>query len=433
VGAGTNNTGVNPNYGQSIVPASASNIVALAGGYHTLALRADGSLVAWGPGATNFQTAPNYGQTIIPAAANNITSVAAGDYHSVALRNDGRVFAWGFNGTLQTNVPANATSNVIAISSRGNHILALKNDGSLVHWGSPATLPVGVSNIAAIAVGVNHSLALRYDGTVASWGSQTVVPAGLSNVVDIAAGLDHNIALRSDGTVATWGATNTFNRDAIPIGLTNVIGIACGYYNSLALLGDGSPVIKWQPPNRSPFLGGSTTFNVLAVGASGMNYQWQRNGTNLPAGTASSYTITNAQAIDAGNYRVVVSNPFGAVTSSVAALTVLVPIGEAVDATNLTWTASGNVSWFGETNITHDGLDAAQSGLIGDNQQSILQTTVSGPGSVNFWWKFHPKNSLISSISLLTARCNPPFPATSTGSKELYVFLRQPHASLEIF
>src|SRR5206468_3437980 len=45
------------------------------------------------------------------------------------------------------------------------------------------------------------------------------------------------------------------------------------------------------------------------------------------------------------------------------------------------------VGWFGQTNVTHDGVDAAQSGAIGDSQQSWVETTVAGPGTLNFWWK----------------------------------------------
>ena len=37
--------------------------------------------------------------------------------------------------------------------------------------------------------------------------------------------------------------------------------------------------------------------------------------------------------------------------------------------------------------MTRDGAEAAQSGAITLNQQSTLQTTVSGPGTLSFWWK----------------------------------------------
>jgi len=385
-GAGTGATIVNPHYRQSIVPALGSAVDVAAGGYHSLALRGDGTLVAWGAGTNNTLSQPNYGQSIIPTAVSNTVAVAAGDYHSVALRNDGRVWVWGYNGFSQTNVPAAATSNVVAVASRGSHVLALKLDGSLVHWGSPSSLPVGVSNIITIAAGVSHCLALKSDGTLVSWGSQTTVPVGLSNVVEIAAGADHNLALRRDGSVVTWGATNLYGRYQLPSGLSNFVGIACGNYHSLALLGDGSLLIKRQPVSTSALLSSPASFFVFAVG-SHLEYQWQLSGTNIPGATNSSLTIQSAQALDAGNYQVVLSNIFGAVTSAVASLTVLAPIGPSVDATNLAWGTSGNAAWFGQTSISHDGIDAAQSGHITDSQQSTIQANVTGPGVLSFWWK----------------------------------------------
>jgi|GEM_PF-1528213 len=51
------------------------------------------------------------------------------------------------------------------------------------------------------------------------------------------------------------------------------------------------------------------------------------------------------------------------------------------------WRTSGDGLWSSETNITHDGVDAAQSGSIIDNQQSWMETTVHGPGTLTFWWK----------------------------------------------
>lgn len=66
---------------------------------------------------------------------------------------------------------------------------------------------------------------------------------------------------------------------------------------------------------------------------------------------------------------------------------VIISHGEAVDAPALTWTTGGSAVWFGQTNVTYDGVDAAQSGAITNGQQSWLETAVNGPGSLGFWWK----------------------------------------------
>ena len=90
-----------------------------------------------------------------------------------------------------------------------------------------------------------------------------------------------------------------------------------------------------------------------------------------------------------GVYQLIASNAYGVVASKYAKLTVQIPLGVALNATNLNWAITGNAQWFGETNVTHDGLSAAQSGGIGPLQETILQTTVgtNWSGRYTFWWK----------------------------------------------
>ena len=56
-------------------------------------------------------------------------------------------------------------------------------------------------------------------------------------------------------------------------------------------------------------------------------------------------------------------------------------LATALNATNLTWTTGGNAIWFVQTTNTHDSVSAAQSGVIGDNGESWIDTTVTGPGT----------------------------------------------------
>jgi glucose/arabinose dehydrogenase len=83
------------------------------------------------------------------------------------------------------------------------------------------------------------------------------------------------------------------------------------------------PGITTQPQSQTVAAGGSATFSVVATGAPPLSYQWQRNGTNITGATSSSYTLSPVQASDNGaQFRVVVTNPNGSVTSAVATLTV---------------------------------------------------------------------------------------------------------------
>lgn len=65
---------------------------------------------------------------------------------------------------------------------------------------------------------------------------------------------------------------------------------------------------------------------------------------------------------------------------------VQVDLPTALDNTALKFTTGGSASWYGQSEYTSDGVDAARSGDISHNQESWMQTTVSGPGTVSFKW-----------------------------------------------
>lgn len=81
-------------------------------------------------------------------------------------------------------------------------------------------------------------------------------------------------------------------------------------------------------------------------------------------------------------------------------------LGDALNATNLTWTTSGTGgggTWFAEGATTHDGVSAAQSGyVLGTSSSSILQTIVTGPGTLTFWWKLSSLSPLAGFGNLLS-------------------------------
>ena len=81
------------------------------------------------------------------------------------------------------------------------------------------------------------------------------------------------------------------------------------------------PSITIQPQSQTVIQGGTTTFSVRAAGDN-LDYQWWFNGATIPDATNTTYTVTNVQPVDAGNYAVVVSNDLGRVTSSLVTLTV---------------------------------------------------------------------------------------------------------------
>lgn len=83
-----------------------------------------------------------------------------------------------------------------------------------------------------------------------------------------------------------------------------------------------SPQIVQQPAALTATAGQSATFNVAVSGRTPFTYQWQKNNVNITGATSATYTIASTNPADAGNYRVIVKNSVGSVTSNNAALTV---------------------------------------------------------------------------------------------------------------
>src|SRR4030067_648484 len=82
-----------------------------------------------------------------------VAAVAAGGYHTVALKSDGTVWAWGYNGegelgdgsTTNRSVPVQVTglSGVAAVAADGYHTVSLKSDGTVWAWGSNGSGQLG--------------------------------------------------------------------------------------------------------------------------------------------------------------------------------------------------------------------------------------------------------------------------------------------------
>ncbi len=60
---------------------------------------------------------------------------------------------------------------------------------------------------------------------------------------------------------------------------------------------------------------------------------------------------------------------------------------EGVGACNREWTTSGDEGWLVQQAENHDGHNACQSGEVSDAQVSVMETTVTGPVTISFWWK----------------------------------------------
>ena len=175
-----------------------------AGDFHTVAVAADGTVLAAG-GTSEYGSA---GQCDV-SEWTEIVSVATGDYHTVGLKADGTVVAVGRNMEGQCNV--NDWSDIVQIEANYKHTVGLKNNGTVVATGNNEYGQCNVSqwsDIVAISVGNSHTVGLKADGTVVAAGLDLHGRTDVENwtdIVAISAGDHETYGLREDGTVIAVG------------------------------------------------------------------------------------------------------------------------------------------------------------------------------------------------------------------------------------
>lgn len=251
------------------------------GGSHTLAIKNDSTVWAWGDDA--YGQIGGTGDQATPAQVSGVDSVkavAAGKYHSVALKTDGTVWTWGSNdyyelgrgvGGTQDSTPgqvkkdaSNLFTDVIkAITCGTQHTVAIKkSDGTVWAWGRNQYGQLGHNSSDTISQ--YPVQVVKSDGTGGTM--------ALTNIKAIAAGYGHTIALDESGNVWAWGYnnygqlgddSNTNSLMAIQVKdtsgagvLSGVTAIAATGWHNLAII--GGAVYAWGK-NLNGQLGDGTT------------------------------------------------------------------------------------------------------------------------------------------------------------------------------
>jgi len=320
-----------------------------AGAAHVIALKSNGTVWSWGRNAMGQlgvgSTTDELSPRAVSATFGNLssaTAVASGFEHSMALKSDTTMVAWGNYSSGQLgnyNLTANAATPVSVVNSSDVNLTAVTSisagyehsiaiiGGTVYTWGdnfygqlgygtnvgthtansNPAPVTItGTPTITAIAAGSDFTLALDSSGTVWAWGnnsdgqlgqnpsttSYSSTPtqiSGLSNVKALAAGFAHALAVDSSGKVYAWGynsagqlgqdtstASNYTPQIIASLSGLSVSAVSAGYAHSMALTSSGN-VYAWgagaagQLGLGSSIIQGTTPQQVTATGFSGVS------------------------------------------------------------------------------------------------------------------------------------------------------------------
>ena len=135
----------------------------------------------------------------------------------------------------------------------------------------------------------------------------------------------------------------------------------------------GPPIISTAPVSGSRYPGGTATFSVAALGSVPLSYQWSKGATPIPGATAATLTIPELSTIDAGDYTVTVTNPYGSRTAT-ASLSILPITGNYVSAV----LGAGPIGYW-RMNETVVGTAADSQGGRDGTFNATVTTGVVGP------------------------------------------------------
>jgi len=251
--------------------------------------------------------------------------------------------------SLTNNVGATVTFLVSATSLTPMSYQWQKNGTNLINGGNI----FGATTNALSLTGISDSDAANYSVIISNANSSVTSSNSTLTVIytPIITAQPTNLLVLT-GTTATFSATLSgsvpFFRYQWRFNGTNLLSATNAFYTISAVAtnkaGNYSVIVTdaagnavssnaaltvvLSPTSRTNYAGSTTTFTAIAFSPESLNYQWQKNGSNLydsgniSGSTNNSLTIATVSDADAAIYNLVVSDATGSVTTSNAALSV---------------------------------------------------------------------------------------------------------------
>ena len=147
------------------------------------------------------------------------------------------------------------------------------------------------------------------------------------------------------------------------IEVINQAGSASAEVFVLEMILPPTSVTILTPPILS--IGQSLMLEATSNGSPGKSYQWSKNGVIIPGATLAQLTIESVNSIDAGEYRLTVTNEAGSHTSDPVEIIVLAPPAISVNPSSIS---------------------------VGFGETATFEVSVSGSDPIEYQWKFFGAN-----------------------------------------
>jgi len=246
--------------------------------------------------------------------------------------------------------------NQVATTNAGNYAVIVTNA-----YGS-----VTSSIVTLTTVSFQISNQTAYASSNVSFGVTAVGPG------PVAYQWQFNGANMAWATNALLALTNVqpINQGVYDIVVSNNAGTVTSSNVTLIVTGFPPSSVVIAPTNQMIAVGANLNLAVTAQGSLPFGYGWQCNSTNIPGATNSTFTLASAARNNSGSYRVVVTNAFGSVTSTIANVTVGIPPVITVQPQSAIVTNGGSASF-----------TVVASGVTSLNYQWYFNTNTIGGGT----------------------------------------------------